>query len=354
LLIWSEEFENSTWVKSVANITYNQPDPFGGNEAILCTFNNDGLSRIAQLRAITAGTTYTLSAWIKGVNITQFRFLLGTNQVVFVTSQIINGEWVRVTATVTATTSGNFQQSPARSNNDNGESFYIYGAQLETGTVATTYIPTTSTIASRVPAWNDLSRSGNNGTLINGPTYSSANGGSIVFDGVDDYINIPQFVSTSQNMSFSLWFNPVSLQAGVAVNTIFLQSENASTNTIRLYRNTNFSENRLAWLVYYESISTSRVSILPQYTYPLNTWTNTVLTFNSTGEYRTYINGTLFNTTQAVDFIRWYTPQGFLRIGGLPSGPLNGNVSSLGIWEKSLSAQEILQNYSATKTRFGL
>jgi hypothetical protein len=202
--------------------------------------------------------------------------------------------------------------------------------------------------------WGDLSRGGNNGTLTNGPTYSTANGGSLVFDGVNDYINIPQFVSTSQNMSFSLWFNPVSLQAGVAVNTIFLQSENASTNTIRLYRNTNFSENRLAWLVYYESISTSRVSILPQYTYPLNTWTNTVLTFNNTGEYRVYINGTLFNTTQATNFVRWYTPQGFLRIGGAPSGPLNGNVSSLGIWEKSLSAQEILQNYNATKTRYGL
>jgi hypothetical protein len=201
--------------------------------------------------------------------------------------------------------------------------------------------------------WGDIVRS-NNGTLTNGPTFSSANGGGIVFDGVDDYINIPSFTSTSQNMSFSLWFNPSSLQAGVAVNVVFLQSENASTNTIRLYRNTNFSENRLAWLVYYESISTSRVSILPQYTYSLNTWTNTVLTFDNTGNYRTYINGTLFNTTQAVDFIRWYTPQGYLRIGGIPSGPLNGIVSNLSIWEKTLSEQEVLQNYNATRSRFNL
>jgi hypothetical protein len=204
--------------------------------------------------------------------------------------------------------------------------------------------------------WNEMVRN-NNGTLTNGPTFNSANGGSIVFDGVDDYVNIPQFVSTSQNMSFSLWFNPVSLQAGVAVNTIFLQSENASTYTIRLYRNTNtgtFPQNELAWLMYYENASSTVSSILPRYAYSLNTWTNTVLTFNNTGEYRVYINGTLFNTTQATNFVRWYTPQGFLRIGGAPSGPLNGNVSSLGIWEKPLSAQEVLQNYNATKTRFGL
>jgi hypothetical protein len=36
--------------------------------------------------------------------------------------------------------------------------------------------------------WNDISRSGNNGTLINGPTFNSGNGGSIVFDGVNDYV----------------------------------------------------------------------------------------------------------------------------------------------------------------------
>jgi hypothetical protein len=42
--------------------------------------------------------------------------------------------------------------------------------------------------------WTDLTGRGNTGTLTNGPTYSSANGGSIVFDGTDDYV---QFTSTS-------------------------------------------------------------------------------------------------------------------------------------------------------------
>ena len=39
--------------------------------------------------------------------------------------------------------------------------------------------------------WTDLAGS-NNGTLTNGPTFSSANGGSIVFDGVDDFIELNQ------------------------------------------------------------------------------------------------------------------------------------------------------------------
>jgi hypothetical protein len=39
-------------------------------------------------------------------------------------------------------------------------------------------------------AWTDLSGRGNTGTLTNGPTYSSANSGSLVFDGTDDYVNL--------------------------------------------------------------------------------------------------------------------------------------------------------------------
>ena len=39
--------------------------------------------------------------------------------------------------------------------------------------------------------WTDLSGNNNNGTLINGVGYNSDNGGSLVFDGVDDHGTIP-------------------------------------------------------------------------------------------------------------------------------------------------------------------
>lgn len=39
----------------------------------------------------------------------------------------------------------------------------------------------------------DLSRNRNNGTLINSPSYDTTNGGSLIFDGTNDYI---QFTST--------------------------------------------------------------------------------------------------------------------------------------------------------------
>ena len=52
--------------------------------------------------------------------------------------------------------------------------------------------------------WKDISGGGGNGTLINGPTFSSGNGGSIVFDGVDDYVNIPNNNSPITNLTYEI------------------------------------------------------------------------------------------------------------------------------------------------------
>ena len=61
--------------------------------------------------------------------------------------------------------------------------------------------------------WNDISRSGNNGTLINGPTFNSSNGGSIVFDGTNDYVNLSDsdnwFYTGNFTIEFWYYFNSV-------------------------------------------------------------------------------------------------------------------------------------------------
>ncbi len=67
--------------------------------------------------------------------------------------------------------------------------------------------------------WSDLSGNGNNGTLTNGPTFDSGNNGSIIFDGVDDYITTGTTPSQLQgNPSFTVsgWFYR---NANLPVNT---------------------------------------------------------------------------------------------------------------------------------------
>jgi len=109
----------------------------------------------------------------------------------------------------------------------NGLVFHLDAAQLRS-------YPTTGT------TWTDLSGGGNNGTLINGPTFNSGNGGSIVFDGVNDYgvITNPSILR-NQSFTLSIWCNPAVQTKSIVSMLDFnhapfqgwvLQSEDANTN----------------------------------------------------------------------------------------------------------------------------
>ena len=57
-------------------------------------------------------------------------------------------------------------------------------------------------------AWNDVSGTGNNGTLLNGVSYESTNNGTLVFNGIDQYSSVPQSATnniTSNQITFGSW-----------------------------------------------------------------------------------------------------------------------------------------------------
>ena len=77
--------------------------------------------------------------------------------------------------------------------------------------------------------WNDLSRNGNNGTLTNGPVFNS--GGSMVFDGVNDYISLGTYIGFgSINRTIITWFRITTLTAG-AQRIITFPADDTSTDT---------------------------------------------------------------------------------------------------------------------------
>ena len=57
----------------------------------------------------------------------------------------------------------------------------------------------------------DVSGNAVNGTLVNGVGYNSSNGGSLVFDGNDDYVSFPSGFSTTDNLTYEAWVNPLDL-----------------------------------------------------------------------------------------------------------------------------------------------
>jgi hypothetical protein len=211
----------------------------------------------------------------------------------------------------------------------------------------------TKSYVSGSTTWNDISIGGNNGTLTNGPGYDSANGGSIVFDGVNDYANCGTSTSLNpSNITFSAW---VKRTAAWGSGACLFWAKNAADYTsngfyIELYTNVTFSTNVItngAATNYFKDSVNSNTS------FPLNTWTHFSFTLNGSTP-AMYFNGnpsslTILGTnaitsTSATKYILWNSYTYYTA----------ANIAQVTMYNRALSAAEVLQNYNATKTRFGL
>jgi hypothetical protein len=198
-------------------------------------------------------------------------------------------------------------------------------------------------------AWNDISGFQNNGKLENGPTFNSGNGGSIVFDGGDDYVNLGTiFNFTSENFSFSYW-----------VNFNSLTTNQIGQGPIVLYKG-SFNNNG-----YYDQISTNgtvgiitnqtftiQVSSTASGTISINNWYNICYTRNGSS-IRIYVNGE-DRTQTAGTHINPQTSNNEFRIANYQNGLILGNfrLANFLTYNRALSSAEVLQNYNATKGRY--
>jgi hypothetical protein len=201
--------------------------------------------------------------------------------------------------------------------------------------------------------WDDLSGNGYDGTLTNGPTYSTDGGGSIVFDGVDDYVVTPSFSlsNTNNQISFDFWIKVTSPLGNV--QTIF--SDRFQNNTIGyllLYYNSNGS------ITYQFATNTirSQVSSVVFSSEFINTWVNVVITTDYVSkEIKFYRNSTLLSTQTMVNA---QFPSGnrikFIGSYSTTANFMKGTLPSMRLYNRTLTSQEILQNYNAQKARFGL
>jgi len=192
--------------------------------------------------------------------------------------------------------------------------------------------------------WNDLSRSQTNGTLINGPTFNPANGGSIVLDQVNDYISLSKLTITT-----SLTFNVfIKISSILGVNQGFwrdgVSSGGSSFNILQATTN-------LPWVRW------NGVNILQPlsgYSVPSNTWVYlTYVVQNGGPNVYFYVNGDLKHSnthSSTITSIDIYNIGYQLAIGQ----KVPGDYSILSFYNRALTAQEVLQNYNATKSRYGL
>ncbi|MDI3496361.1 MAG: Concanavalin A-like lectin/glucanase superfamily, partial [Patescibacteria group bacterium] len=93
--------------------------------------------------------------------------------------------------------------------------------------------------------------------------------------------------------------------------------------------------------------------VLPTYTYPINEWTHTVFSYDFNGNYKVYINGDLNSSGQVVDFVNWYIPNSFIRLGVYGTAFL-GEISNVLIYSRVLSDEDVKALYSRNRTDAGI
>jgi hypothetical protein len=199
-------------------------------------------------------------------------------------------------------------------------------------------------------SWNDLSGNANNGTLINGPTFTSNNNGRINIDGINDRIDIPYASTNFINTSFTwiIWILGTINNNG-PMPVIGYGSGAWPRLGFRYSNNWSFAQ--------YGNSGTGNIDV------NLGDWSSTNWLFLAVSadftnsNIKGYRNGVL---NSSVNNWRDSTGNGgnlgLGRAGNTswPNAVLSGAISSFSIYDRALSASEILQNYNATKSRYSL
>jgi hypothetical protein len=208
-------------------------------------------------------------------------------------------------------------------------------------------------------AWNDISRGGNNGTLVNGPTFDPANGGSIVFDGIDDYVtgfgdtSTFSFIQNTGIFTISTWVRLTDFTTARSI----LGNNDGTTGQKGIHLNYDLTNSRLALNLTYGVSGQSTL------TFRTNTFFSDIgsnyvnIVYSGNGiNCRLYKNGVLQGTSSNYGTFSTGDSSREMGIGRINNSGTywQGNIPLLQIYNKGLSLSEILQNYNATKTRFGL
>jgi hypothetical protein len=487
LLTYSEQFDNTSgWnITSGVSVSANTTiAPDGTLTADTVTITG-GSHALRQLVSVTQNTQYTFSFYVKRGTATALSYSVynWTTLSEFISptsyySQTSASSWARISVTfITPSGCTSIQVYPFRDGSATGTAF-VWGAQLERGSVPTDYTPTTTTAINRVLAsttntnitglgtyyssgfyenvgfttflsanvfppydpvydefsgtsfgagqgrymrqntdksvivyneideisdfrdivrsglvldldagmnasfnntgttWNDLSGNGNNGTLVLGPTYSSANGGSIVFDGTNDYstsTSVTNSLTTLQkegSLTYEYWIKPTaSIKLGYTESnsgSSFYSPGNATPQGLSGDLAYNYGDGGSIYVGFGFAFGTNGFvagvhkngyapTILVDYqTY--NGISHLVVIKNATNcSY--YVNGVLKKASLTIAggaTIIGDTMSFVANSAGAFMNVFKGDIYSVKFYNRALTAAEILQNYNALKHRFGL
>jgi hypothetical protein len=201
--------------------------------------------------------------------------------------------------------------------------------------------------------WTDLSGNGNTGTLVNGVGYSGSNLGSLSFDGVDDYVQLPLITLLRASSTISAWINIDDFTTGKNnKGRTFIRRTGFNFNNLFAFYNGGYSFETSTNSNPHEisgrqngNVSSSAISA--------GSWFHFSLVFDSNIFYG-YVNGVQTGSAAIADnlsFDRIGDGSGF---ADTYPAYMKGKIANFKVYNRALTAAEIQQNFNALKSRFGL
>ena len=227
---------------------------------------------------------------------------------------------------------------------------YANGRIITSGLVLALDAADRNSYVSGSTLWNDVSGNGNNGTLTNGPTFNSANGGSIVLNGSNDYIETNYVPITNNSFTVMVWAKSIS--NGFSNRLLGNGDSTGGLSGMDIIWGAPGPDSIYAVRRAGNNDGFGDVIGTPMTNIAIG-WHHIVCSYNHTAIGSIlYFDSIQVGTNTALGFSSSLT----FRIGrdGNGTDNFNGSTSNVLLYNRALSSQEVLQNYNAQKSRFGL
>ena len=227
---------------------------------------------------------------------------------------------------------------------------YAFGKIVTNGLVLSLDAADQNSYSGSGTVWADLSGNNNSGSLISGPTFSSANGGSFALNGTNQYASVNTAASIPTGATartVNIWFFTNPSTWANDVNNLFQYG----SNTTRTSFGIDFSTYPVM------EVWTFGDDITFSSSFAQTGWKNITVTYNGATTILIYENGSFTHTTTLGGALN--TTANAVTIGA--ANPtvytgyyFTGSIATTQLYNRALSATEIAQNYDAQKSRFGL